>query len=369
MKRILITGAQGFMGTHARYYFHPLEKSGDVEVRLADRETFNDSEALTTLLEGVDAVVHLAGVNRAPEEEIAEANIRIMEQLLAACDNAKAVPHITFASSLHIEGASAYGEGKRKAGEMLTEWGERTGGKVTIMVLPHVFGEFAKPLYNSAVATLCHQLAEGEASTVNPEAKVELVYVREAIDRFYTAIGEGTTGTVRVQGTPLALADVYAKLENFTQKYSHGVVPAFSTALDAHLFMTLHSYLFWKEPLKVIARNADDRGTLIELVRHNGEGQTFYSNTKPGEARGNHYHTRKFERFCVVGGKGEIRLRKLLTNEVQTFPVSGQEPATMDMPTYYAHSLVNTGESDLLGLFWISEQYNSSDPDTYPETP
>ena len=365
--KIGITGGDGFIGQHLRFFLLPLEKEGAVEVCLFPKHSFADG-TLETLLADCDAIVHLAGKNRGEDSEMYDTNLSLARTLIEACDAATVRPHIVFASSLHRERDSAYGRSKRDAERLFVEWGARTGAPVAIMILPNVFGPFCKPFYNSAVATLCHELAEGVDSTINDGAQVELLHAHDVARAFYESIVEKTEGEIILSGTHMSLADVYAFLAQAYEQYQSNVIPKLSSTIEQQLFGTLQVYVFDKQFPRVLNVKDDPRGPIFEIIRGNGSGQVFFSTTHPGKTRGNHYHTRKFERFCVVQGDGEIAIRKLFDTKVKRFPVSGSEPTVVDMPQFYAHNITNVGDGDLLVAFWISEHYNESDPDTYYET-
>ncbi len=364
---IALTGSNGFIGTHVRLYLHEAIKRGEVELVLIVRDDFDDASVLRDKLSRADLVLHCAGVNKGSDEELEDGNVRIAEQLRDALSASNSRAHIIYTSSTHEERNSAYGRGKKKAGELLQEFGKTNSSPVTTYILPHVFGEFAKPYYNSAVATFCEDIRLESESTVTPGGMVELVYVRDVVERMWEDHARGVTGIFRIEGQEKNIEDVYALLSRYAKSYREGIFPEFSGLLEQRLFNTLHVRLFDTMFPKSLETRSDERGALFELIRSNAKDQVFFSYTRPGHVRGQHYHTRKMERFCVVRGEGVIELRSILGGEVATYPVSGDNPVVIDMPTYVTHNLKNTGDSDLLALFWISEQFNPDDPDTYYE--
>ncbi|MEK7604880.1 MAG: NAD-dependent epimerase/dehydratase family protein [Patescibacteria group bacterium] len=362
--KIAITGASGFLGQHVRFYLLPFEKQGEHSVVVVPKGAFGNVEKLRELVAPCDAVIHLAGMNQGDDADVYETNVRLARTLAEACGGAR--PHIVLASSTHIERDTAYGTSKKEAGDILQAWGAKNNARVSIAVLPHVFGEFAKPFYNSGVATLCHQIAQDLPPKLNPEAWVELIHARDVAHRLIDMLKtEG--GVTRLEGRPIALSAVYEMLALWAQQYRSGVIPMLSDRFETALFMTLHSHLFPTMFPRSLEVKSDDRGSLFEVVRSAKPDLVFFSTTVPGATRGSHYHTRKFERFCVVRGEGRISLRKLLTNEIRTYDVSGEKPVVIDMPTYWTHALTNTGTGDLSAVFWISEHLDPSDPDTYHE--
>ena len=366
MIRIAITGGEGLLGQHLRLFLLPYEDSGDTEVILIGREDWDDPERLQQKVSGVDVIVHFAGMNRGGEDEIYATNIRLVDDLLHACDAARIAPHLVFPSSTHELRDSAYGRSKKDGAARVESWAAAHAARASVLVLPHVFGEFAKPFHNSGIATMCHQLAEGESSDINPAGVFELIHARDVAETIWKRVSAGTGGRERIEGVAITVPDAYAKLADFATAYRRGEFPSLRPGLETQLFTMLHSYMAWKLLPHVLSVRFDARGMLFEVVRGSGEHQVFFSLTNPGAVRGNHYHTRKMERFCVVEGDAEIRLRHVLTGELHTFVVSGSKPVAVDMPTYWAHSITNMGSRPLLTAFWTSEQYDPDDADTFP---
>lgn len=365
MKRIAITGAEGFIGQHLRLLLEPYEAHGEVAIIPLARKDL-DNVTLPRKISGVDAIVHLAGMNRGTETEIYDTNMRLLRGLLTACDVAEVKPHVLFPSSTHESRDSAYGRSKRDGAALLHEWAAKRAASATSFVFPHVFGEFARPFHNSGIATMCHQLSKGEPSEVNEEGSFELLHARSAVARIWRAIVDAEAGHVPVPGERISVPDAYRLLSRFAAVYRTGEFPRAAPGLEHQLFVTLHSVLMWETNPHLLTVRADARGSLFEGIRGEGEHQVFFSRTNPGIVRGNHYHARKIERFCVLEGEAEIRLRRILTDEVRTFTVRGDRPVAIDMPTYWTHSLRNTGSGTLLTAFWTSEHYDPEDPDTFP---
>lgn len=364
--KIGITGADGFIGQHVRFALLPLEKCGKIKVHDIPKAAFLEPAMLEASVDGCDAIIHLAGLNRGSEEEVYRINVELARSLIHAVKATSCIPHIIFVSSIHRSRDSAYGRAKLHTQQEFEAWSQQVGGAYTTVVLPHVFGEFAKPHYNSAVATFCSDLAQGIKSDVH-DGEVELLYVGDAARVLIDAIETGTTGDIVVTGEKMSVQNVYAILAHFHAAYSAGIMPPMKSALEHRLFLTLQSYMFTTLFPLTLQLHSDARGVLAEIVRSFSPDQFFFSISKPGVVRGNHYHTRKFERFCVLSGQAAITTRKLLSNHAQRFVVSGDNPVVIDMPTYHTHSIENIGSADMLAVFWISEHYNEKDSDTYPE--
>lgn len=362
--KIGISGITGLIGWHLRAY---LQGRPWVEVRVATRDTFVDPAAMAQFVSGLDAVAHLAGMNRGEDAEIEAINLQLVEALIEACERTASRPHIVFSSSTHVERDTAYGRSKWEGATRLRRWAGKHGARFTNLILPHVFGEFGKPFYNSAVSTFCHQLALGETPSIIVDGQLGLIHAQQVAARILQIATSWEDGEVRMEGEPLTVSELLARLERMADLYNAQLVPDLRSPLDLQLFNTYRSYLFPHFYPVSVKLHSDDRGHLFEAVRSLNSGQVFLSTTHPGITRGNHYHTRKVERFLVAEGEAVIRIRKLFSSEVLEFQVSGVHPQYIDMPTFSTHSITNVGSSDLITLFWTHEIFDPNDSDTYPE--
>ncbi|MDH3578247.1 MAG: NAD-dependent epimerase/dehydratase family protein [Gammaproteobacteria bacterium] len=368
--RIVVTGARGLIGWHAHARLHAMNCaarfSGDPEpyeiVALGHKE-FDDDTSLTAALTDAQAVLHFAGVNRASEEEVRKANPAIATRLAVACKAAGEMPHVIYANSTHAASDTPYGRSKRQAGEIL----EAATDRYTDLVLPHVFGEGARPFYNNVTATLIAKILAGESPEINPEGRVQLIHAGAAAQSAIDAVLEGTTGQIAPEGRLTPVPDLYEKLVAFHLGYSQNTYPDLSDSFDRDLFNSYRATTYpgdWPRPLKL---NTDPRGTLFEAIKGGGGGQTFLSTTKPGITRGDHFHLGKVERFLVIQGEAVIRIRRVLSDNVWEFKVSGDTPAPVDMPTLHTHSIENIGDTDLLTLFWTHDLFDPENPDTFAD--
>lgn len=363
--KVGITGGSGFLGWHLRARLHAI---GGHEVRIASREIFENIAACKEFLEGLDVLVHCAAATRGDEEEIYQANIAATSSLIDGLDSAHVTPHIVFTSTIAIEKDSAYGRSKRENTDALVAWGVRTQSPVSVLVLPNIFGEFARPFHNTVVATFCHQLVTGQPLTIlTPEVELPLIHVQTVVGEIIKSMMTRETGTRVLQGTPLLLRELAAMLTTFNETYEAETMPEFTHPLSQSLFNTFVSYLpdsFY--PLKLSPRT-DERGSLIEVIKTHSSGQIFFSTTKPGTSRGNHWHMRKMERFCVVSGTALMRTRKLFSNEIFTYKLSGECPVVVDTKTFYVHDLVPVGDTEVTTVFWANEIFDETDPDSFHE--
>jgi UDP-2-acetamido-2,6-beta-L-arabino-hexul-4-ose reductase len=364
--KVGITGANGFVGWHLRCYLYSLGEAID-EVRLADRQSFADEAVLADFVSDLDFIVHLAGVNRASDDDLMSGNVEPARQLVAALKQTDPKPCVLYSSTTHaLTPTTVYGEAKKAVSDTLSAWAADSGGRFINLIIPHVFGEYCKPHYNSGVATFCHQIVQGEAPQVNPDGRLELVHVQDLVEQMVGLYSQDVTGDHRVQGYPISVPEVLARLQNLHDIYVNQMqLPDLSDDLQRRLFNTLRSYIPYPDRNRLTTLHTDNRGWLVETVKAGSGGQCFVSSTHPGITRGNHYHRYKVERFFVLQGKAEIRLRKLFTDEIIRYQVSGDSPGFVDMPTLHTHSITNIGDTELITLFWADEYFDPAHPDTY----
>ncbi len=365
--KIGITGSNGFIGWHLRCYLQTL---GSVEeIRIADRSTFSIVDDLKKFVEGLDVVFHLAGVNRADESTLLSGNIQPAKDLIEALKEKNDTVCVIYASSTYAEVAgNAYGQGKSEAGKMLIDWANNSKGHVINMIIPHVFGEYGRPFYNSAMATFCHQIANGEEVSVNSDGQLELIHVQDLVEIFVKSFEDGLEGDIRIYGEKISVASAASRLQVLYEEYvNQNRLPDLSASFDRNLFNTLRGAIASNDRITSPVKHTDDRGWLVETVKAGSGGQCFVSTTKPGITRGNHFHRRKVERFFVLQGKGCIQLRKLFSDEIITYNLDGNVPSYVDIPTLHTHSITNIGDDDLITLFWADEFYDPEKSDTYFE--
>jgi UDP-2-acetamido-2,6-beta-L-arabino-hexul-4-ose reductase len=364
MTTIVVTGAGGFLGWHLRVYFHARPEFKFVGV---DRSVYGDPERFKEILRSADAVVHLAGMNRGNGQEIERVNVDLTNRLIDSCRQAGVRPQIVLANSTHCERDTAYGRSKRRSAALLTTWASEVGAIFTDLVIPNVYGEGGRPFYNSVVSTFCHQLASGEEPAIIQDGRLELVHAQVVAREVAAGIHNRVSGEVRMAGSSLFVSDLLRSLRKFDRSYRGHLIPELTRELDLDLFNTYRSYLYPRHYPVTLPLHGDARGNLFEAVKSLHGGQCFISTTKPGVTRGNHYHTRKVERFLVLNGEAVIRIRKLFTKDTVEFKVAGSIPQYVDMPTFCTHNITNTGNGDLTTLFWAHEIYDPQRSDTIRE--
>ena len=368
--KIGITGQNGFIGSHL---YNTLGLEPETFERIDfDKNFFNDDIALDLFVKNCDVIVHLAAMNRHEDPQVIyDNNIQLVQKLIGALERTNSKAHVLFSSSSQEEKDNLYGRSKLEGRNLLANWARSNGGKFSGMIIPNVFGPFGEPFYNSFIATFCYQLNNDQDPEIQQDADVNLIYVGELIQEFIKEIRSGTShDEVKIKSTStIKVSEILAILKNFKSMYlENGQIPELNTDIEFQLFNTFRSFIDHKNlfPRKYI-QHCDERGAFVELIRMEIGGQCSFSTTKPGITRGDHYHTRKIERFSVIKGKALIQLRKINTDEVLEFTLDGESPAYVDMPVWYTHNIKNIGEQELLTIFWINEPYNAEDADTYFE--
>lgn len=357
--KVVLTGAAGFLGWHTRARLHALTGH---EIIAVDRDNWSE---LADQIAMADAVMHVAGVNRGPGDDVEHGNVQLARDVADAVQASSAL-RIVFANSIQAGNGTPYGTGKGAAFDLLATAASAAGGSCVDVRLPNLFGEHGRPHYNSFVATFAHAVLLGERPEIS-DRPVELLHVQGAAQALIDALATDAT-ILAPTGTPTTVDAVYRSLAEFADLYREGEIPALRTDLDVDLFNTLRSATFPDAVPIELPTRSDQRGALTETVRaHGGTGQTFVSTTNPGVTRGEHFHLRKIERFVVVRGTARIALRRLFAGTVVDFAVDGGAPVAIDMPTMWAHNITNTGTDQLITLFWTNELFDPTAPDTFPE--
>lgn len=365
-RRIAITGGFGFLGWHTACRLRALHK---VEPVRLGRDDFADLDRLIQKLSDVDAVIHIAGVNRADNDDAVEqGNVDLARTLAEALTEVGKPVNVVFANSVQAEVDNPYGRGKRAAGELLGTAVRDLNGRFADLLLPNLFGEHGRPGYNSFVATFVHEVAAGRTPNVSGDREIELLHAQDAAAALIKALGSDVHEVVN--GEPILISRVLELFQEFHELYREkGEVPDISTPMYRNLFNTYRAATFpemWPVSPRV---HGDNRGDLYETVRaHGGTGMAFMSTTLPGQKRGEHYHLHKVERFFVVKGEAEIELRRLLHDEVITFRLNGDQPSFVDMPALWVHNIRNVGEAELVTMFWADQLLDITNPDQFPET-
>jgi len=377
MLKIGITGQPGFVGTHL---YNTLGLFPEKYTRIPFEDAFFvDAPKLNDFVSSCDVIVHLAAMNRHNNPDVLyKTNIGLVNQLIAACEATHSTPHILFSSSTQEERDNLYGKSKKEGRKMFEQWANTNNAQFTGFIIPNVFGPFGNPYYNSVVATFCHQLTHNETPKIDVDGELKLIYVAELVQKFIDRIenvhqkhqNNVVIETIELQHTSQAkVSTILELLQSYKATYfEKAEIPALDTTFKRNLFNTFLTYIdhavFFPFQLKL---NTDNRGSFVETVKLNSGGQVSFSTTVPGITRGNHFHTRKAERFAVIKGKARIELRRIGTDKVLSFNLDGSQPSFVDMPVWYTHNITNVGAEELYTIFWINEHFDVNDPDTYFE--
>ena len=370
MLKIGITGQAGFVGQHL---YNTLRLNPDQYQQIEFQKSFfEDSILLDEFVSNCDTIVHLAAMNRHNDPQVIfDTNVGLVQKMVDSLHRTKSKAHVIFSSSSQEERDNLYGKSKKQGRELMVDWAKSSGGKFTGMIIPNVFGPFGHPFYNSVVATFCHKLAHNDTPTIDVDGDLKLIYVAELVDKIIAQIqSQQSHNLITIEHTAQAkVSEILAKLQYFkTQYQENGVIPALETDFDFNLFNTFRCYMDIENHFPVkFTQHTDPRGSFVEIIRLGIGGQVSFSTTVSGITRGNHYHTRKIERFAVIKGKALIQLRKIGTDKVLDFYLDGDEPAYVDMPIWYTHNIKNIGDEVLYTNFWINEAYNPENADTYFE--
>jgi UDP-2-acetamido-2,6-beta-L-arabino-hexul-4-ose reductase len=373
--RIGITGQAGFVGTHL---YNEIGLFPDTFERIPFEDAYFDRpETLAFFLRQCDVVVHFAAVNRHPDEnELYKINIDLVNRLINVLVQEKLSPHIIFSSSRQEDMDNPYGRSKREGRHLFEIWAQNNSASFTGMIIPNVYGSFGRPQYNSFIATFCHKLTHGEEPVILTDNKVDLVYVSSLCRQILFDIKHiWSLESPIIKETRIkpdftkTVSEILKTLRFFKEEYLEaGIIPSLDDMDTVNLFNTFRSYIELDSYFPhILKQNTDDRGTFVETIRLGSGGQVSFSTTKPGITRGNHYHTRKIERFAVIKGLAKIQLRRIGIGNVFEFYFDGNKPSYIDIPVWYTHNITNIGDDELYTQFWINEWYDESNPDTFFE--
>jgi len=364
--KVLVTGADGFVAKNLIVRLGELE---NYKVVKFSRQTAEDE--LPALMADVDAVVHLAGVNRPPSpDEFAAGNTGLTEKLCKALiDCGRKVP-VIFSSSTQAAFDNPYGKSKREAENALRQYAAKIGAPVYIYRLPNVFGKWCKPNYNSAVATFCHNIAHGLPIKINDETvSLSLVYVDDLVDEFIRVLREKpSVGVEEFYAVPVeykaTVGELARQIESFRDSRSSLITERVGSGLTRALYSTYVSYLEPQAFSYVLTRHGDSRGVFVEMLKTRDSGQFSYFTAHPGITRGGHYHHSKTEKFLVIKGKARFGFRHILTDETYELCTSGEQPQVVETVPGWTHDITNVGEDEMLVMLWANEIFDRDRPDT-----
>lgn len=368
MKTILITGADGFIGRNLRLRLDELKR-----FELIGLDVDDDGAALADATARADFVFHLAGVNRPQDPaEFATGNLGSVETLCLALEQAGNKAPVLLTSSTQAEADNPYGASKRAAEDALLAHAARTGAAAYVFRLPNVFGKWARPNYNSAVATFCHNIAHGLPITVHdPAAPLRLVYVDDVMDAFIALLDQGPaeSGFCTVPVVyDTSVGEVADIIRSFPASRDSLVTPPVGTGLVRALYATYLSYLPPADFTYAVAVHGreDPRGPFVEMLKTPDAGQFSYFIAHPGVTRGDHYHHTKAEKFLVIAGTAHFGFRHVVTGERHEVVTRGGEGRIVETIPGWTHNISNIGEEDLVVMLWANEIFDRARPDTIP---
>ena len=370
--KVLITGAAGFIGKNLQLH---LAERKDVQVVRFTRSS--DSGQLPGLLQGVDFVCHLAGVNRpqAPDEFL-RGNVDLTQALCneiaaVAVSTGKKVP-VIYTSSIQADRDNAYGTSKLGAENALFALQRDYAVPVHVFRLPNVFGKWCKPNYNSAVGTFCHNIARDLPIQVNDlAAPITLVYVDDVIARFLQLL-DGADAALDANGfatvTPqysTTVGELARLVQAFKDSRNTLMTERVGTGLVRALYSTYVSYLPPELFTYTVPQYADPRGVFAEMLKTPDCGQFSYFTAHPGITRGGHYHHSKTEKFLVIKGQARFKFRHMQTGETHELSTSGDKAEVVETVPGWTHDITNIGTNEMVVMLWANEVFDREKPDTF----
>jgi len=367
MIKIGVTGANGFIGWHlSSHLYLNQEKFQIVEFK---RNFFYDKKKLDKFVLNCDIIVHLAGINRDENQNyIYSKNVELADNLIDSFLRTNFNGKLIFSSSVQESKENSFGISKKLCSTKFIKWAKSKQAVANCLIIPNVFGPFCKPNYNSVIATFCYKLINNEKPEILNDQIINLIYIDGLIKNIIDCFSNNITQSIKIDHEfEFKVSEILCLLKNYNENYiKKGIIPNIDSDFKISLFNTFRSHINLKLhfPFKY-KNNVDKRGSFVELVREESGGQFSFSSTNPKFIRGNHFHSRKIERFSVISGQALVRMRKIRSNEIIEFYLDGKDPSFIDMPIWFTHNIKNIGNELLLTNFWINEPYQNNDPDTY----
>ena len=379
--KILITGAHGFVGKNLcaalRNVAEGKDKTRgiDTDIEIFEYDLDTDKNLLDSFCKECDFIFHLAGVNRPQNtEEFMQGNFGFTSELLETLKKYNNTCPVMISSSIQAALDNPYGLSKKAGEELMFSYAEETGAKVLVYRLPNVFGKWCRPNYNSAVATFCNNIANDLPIQVNDRSvNMTLVYIDDVVDELIKALKGEENKEDKYCKIPIehkiTLGEIVDLIYSFKNQPQSLVMPEIPYgSFEKKLYSTYLSYLPKEKVSFPLKMNVDNRGSFTELLKSEKCGQVSVNISKPGITKGQHWHNTKWEFFIVVSGKGLIRQRKIGTDEVLDFEVSGEKIEAVHMLPGYTHNIINLSETDdLVTVMWANESFDPNKPDTFFE--
>lgn len=367
MKKVLVTGSEGFVG---RNLCAVLRLRDDIV--LYEYDINSKPEDLDDCLPWVDIIFHLAGVNRPLHpDEFETGNVGSIEEICCKLSESRRPLKIVLSSSIQAEFENPYGISKRKSEVVLKRFSDVTGGACVVYRFKNLFGKWCRPNYNSVTATFCHNIAHALPIQIsNPANEIDLTYIDDVVLALVGELDEKEKGFRFAGELPsfkITLGEMAQLIFSFRDVRSSLVLPDFSKPFVRYLYATYLSYLPTDQFGYSLKMNVDNRGSFTEFIRTPDCGQVSVNISKPAITKGEHWHHTKNEKFLVVSGEGVIRFRMINSDEIIEYKVSGARLDVIDIPPGYSHNISNTGETDMVTVMWASEPFDPEHPDTFFE--
>ena len=365
--KVLVTGSNGFIGKNIATQLAVCE---DFEVLPYNRESTADD--LRSAVEAADFICHMAGVNRPDDdEEFARVNTGLAQTICQAVQKTGRHVPIIFASSDHVKQKTPYGASKLAAEQELLKHSEKTGIPVYIFRLPHVFGKWCRPNYNSVVATFCYKIAHDLPIRIDdPSYPLNLVYIDDLVTTFVGIMEskEACETYCEVQPAyPLTVGELAERIRSFRASRGTLVTERVGDGLTRALYATYISYLPPKDFVYEVPKYADPRGVFVEMLKTRDSGQFSFFTAYPGVTRGGHYHHSKTEKFLVIKGSAKFRFRHTQTQELHEVLTSGDKPEIVETIPGWSHDITNVGDDEMIVMLWANEIFDRDHPDTYAD--
>lgn len=361
--QIVITGADGFL---ARNLAVRLKERGHHDVGLVTRNT--PADALEALLSRAEFIFHLAGVNRPQDpSEFTSGNVDFTANVCKVLRRHGRQAPVVFSSSIQATLDSPYGRSKQAAEQVLLRHAAECGGPVHVYRLPNVFGKWARPNYNSAVATFCHNVARGLPIVVrDPAALLRLVYVDDAVDAFVACLEQG--GEAGFHDLHPIYETTVGDIAETVREFASSRNTMMTSRVGVGLLRALHATYLSHLPPEAFAygvrRHEDPRGMFIEMLKTPDCGQFSYFTAHPGITRGEHYHHTKTEKFLVIKGTAHFGFRHIVTGETHELMIRGGEGRIVETIPGWTHNITNIGDDELIVMLWANEVFDRQRPDT-----
>ncbi|MGN1401814.1 MAG: capsular polysaccharide biosynthesis protein CapF [Bacillus sp. (in: firmicutes)] len=363
---ILVTGANGFVGKNL---IAELVSKSNHTVLMCSMDT--EISKLEEYTKECDFVFHLAGVNRPKDEkEFMDGNFGFTAQLLGFLKRHDNKAPILITSSIQAEKDNPYGKSKKASEDLLFSYGKENGVEVYVYRLANLFGKWSRPNYNTVVATFCHNIARGlDIQITNPDVELTLCYIDDVLEEFNAVMEGNPTKQGDFCVVPVThqikLGSLAERIRSFYESRKDLNIANMADELTKKLYSTYLSFLPEDRFSYDLKMNCDQRGSFTEFIRTQERGQVSINVSKPSITKGHHWHHTKNEKFLVVSGEGLIRFRRIDSEEIIEYRVSGEKLQVVDIPVGYTHSIVNVGENDLVTVMWANECFDPKKPDTY----